>query len=66
MAVERWSRWTREEIRDLKKWFPNMSCENCARDLGRPVTAVKKMASRLGLRKSKRYLRALMLARRKP
>ena len=52
-------RWTPAELRDLKRWFPNMRSEECARDLCRPYQAVRKMASRLGLKKTKKYMKTL-------
>ncbi len=51
--------WTRDDVRRLKSLFPNRPTADVAAELGRPTTAVKKKASRMGLRKSGRYLRSL-------
>jgi hypothetical protein len=51
--------WTKGDIKLLSDKFPNMSTAEIAAKLGRPVDAVKKKASRMGLRKSKKYLKAL-------
>jgi hypothetical protein len=39
--------------------FPSHPTAEVAAELGRPTEAVKKKASRMGLRKSGRYLRSL-------
>ena len=51
--------WSRSELALLKKLFPNNPTAQIAANLGRPNDAVKKKASRMGLRKSKRYLKTL-------
>ena len=51
--------WSRSELTLLKKLFPNNPTAQISEKLGRPNDAVKKKASRLGLRKSKRYLKTL-------
>lgn len=51
--------WTRNDVKELKKLFPNRPTAEVARELGRPTEAVKKKASRMGLRKSRRYMRSL-------
>lgn len=51
--------WTKDDIKTLKKLFPNTNTAEVAGVLGRPLEAVKKHASRLGLKKSKKYLRSL-------
>lgn len=52
-------KWTRQDIRDLKKLFPSTPTAEVARALDRPYEAVKKKASRLGLRKSRRRMKQL-------
>ena len=47
------------DVAQLKKLFPNMKTEYVARILHRPYEAVKKFASRHGLRKSAKYMRSL-------
>jgi hypothetical protein len=51
--------WTGREVGLLKRLFPNNPTAAIAAKLGRPTEAVKKKASRMGLRKSKRYLKSL-------
>ncbi len=51
--------WSRSELSLLKKLFPNNHTAEIAAKLGRPNDAVKKKASRMRLRKSKRYLKTL-------
>jgi len=51
--------WTRDDIRQLKKLFSDRPTAEVAAELGRPTEAVKKKASRMGLRKSGRYMKSL-------
>ena len=51
--------WRRGELTLLKKLFPNNPTAEISAKLGRPNDAVKKKASRMGLRKSRRYLKTL-------
>ncbi len=51
--------WSKRELALLKKLFPKNPTAKIAKELGRPNDAVKKKASRMGLRKSKRYLKTL-------
>ncbi len=51
--------WSKSELALLKKLFPSNPTAEIAAKLGRPNDAVKKKASRMGLRKSKRYLKSL-------
>ncbi len=51
--------WSRGELSLLKKLFPKNPTAEIAAKLGRPNDAVKKKASRMRLRKSKRYLKTL-------
>ncbi len=51
--------WSRSELTLLKKLFPNNPTAQIAANLGRPNDAVKKKASRMRLRKSKKYLKTL-------
>lgn len=50
--------WTKEDIKTLKKLFPNMPTAEVATVLGRPTEAVKKKASRLGLTKTRKYMKS--------
>ena len=51
--------WLTREINLLKKSFSTTPTAEIARQLGRPLDAVKKKASRMKLRKSKRYLKSI-------
>jgi hypothetical protein len=51
--------WTRDDVKQLKKLFPDRPTAEVASELGRPTEAVKKKASRMGLKKSRRYMRSL-------
>ena len=51
--------WSKSEVTLLKKLFSNNPTAEIAAKLGRPNEALKKKASRMGLRKSKRYLKTL-------
>lgn len=51
--------WSKDDIRQLRKLFPSHATADVASNLGRPTEAVKKKASRMGLRKSKRYMKSL-------
>jgi len=51
--------WTRDDVKQLKKLFPDRPTAEVAARLGRPTEAVKKKASRMGLKKSRRYMRSL-------
>ena len=51
--------WTKGELSKLKKLFPTNPTAKISETLGRPNDAVKKKASRMGLRKSKKYLRSI-------
>lgn len=51
--------WTKSDLNLLKKLFPNNPTAKIAAKLGRATDAVKKKASRMGLRKSKKYMKSL-------
>lgn len=51
--------WTRDDLKQLKRLFPDRPTAEVAAELGRPTEAVKKKASRMGLKKSRRYMRSL-------
>lgn len=51
--------WTKGDLNLLKKLFASHSTAEVARKLNRPTEAVKKKASRMGLRKSRQYMKAL-------
>jgi len=51
--------WSKSEVRLLEKLFSNNPTGQVAAKLGRSIDTVKKKASRMGLRKSRRYLKSL-------
>jgi len=51
--------WTKDDLKLLKKLFSNNLTSEVAKALGRPYDAVKKKAARMGLRKSKSYMKKL-------
>lgn len=51
--------WTTAEVNLLKKLFSENPTAMVAKKLGRSVDTAKKKASRLGLKKSKRYLKKI-------
>ncbi|MEN6426208.1 MAG: hypothetical protein ABFD90_20355 [Phycisphaerales bacterium] len=51
--------WTKDDVKELRKLFPNRPTAEVASQLGRPTEAVKKKASRMGLRKSRVYMKGL-------
>ena len=51
--------WSASDIAKLKKLFPSNPTSKVAKAVGRKTDAVKKKASRMGLRKTKKYLKTL-------
>jgi response regulator of citrate/malate metabolism len=51
--------WSKADVSLLRKLFPANPTSKIAKKLGRKTDAVKKKASRMGLRKSKRYLKSI-------
>ncbi|MDH4240812.1 MAG: hypothetical protein OEW48_14740 [Phycisphaerae bacterium] len=51
--------WTKADVNLLNKLFPTNATSKIAKKLGRKTDAVKKKASRMGLRKSKSYLKSI-------
>lgn len=51
--------WSKDDLKDLRRLFPNRPTAEVAQELGRPTEAVKKKASRMGLKKSTRYMKSL-------
>ena len=51
--------WSKNEVALLKKLFPSNPTAKVAARLGRSLDTVKKKASRMGLKKSKKYVRSL-------
>jgi hypothetical protein len=51
--------WSNSEVNLLKKLFPDNPTAKIAARLGRPTETVKKKASRMGLKKTKKYLKSL-------
>lgn len=51
--------WTKDDLKKLRKLFASTATADVAAKLHRPTEAVKKKASRMGLKKSKRYMKSL-------
>jgi len=51
--------WSKAAINTLVRLFPDHATAEIATKLGRPTEAVKKKASRMGLRKSRPYMKTL-------
>jgi hypothetical protein len=51
--------WTKDDLKVLKGAFSNHPTADVAAKLGRPTEAVKKKASRMGLSKTKKYMKTL-------
>jgi len=51
--------WSKQDLALLKKEFGNKLTADVAKNLGRGLDAVKKKASRMGLKKTKKYMKTL-------
>ena len=51
--------WSKNDVQSLRRLFPNRPTAEVAASLGRPTEAVKKKASRMGLKKSRKYMKSL-------
>jgi len=51
--------WSAHDVNLLKRLFPTNPTSKIAKKLRRKIDAVKKKASRMGLQKSKKYLKSL-------
>ena len=51
--------WSKADINLLKRMFPVTATSKIAKKMGRITDAVKKKASRMGLKKSKAYLKRI-------
>ena len=52
-------RWSKKDLNLLKRLFPVTATSRVAKKVGRKTDAVKKKASRMGLKKSRVYLRRI-------
>ncbi len=52
-------RWSKEEVKRLKKLFRNAKSSDVAAKLGRSVASMQSKASELGLRKTKKHLKSI-------
>jgi hypothetical protein len=52
---------SKEEIKVLKKMFPNTSTKELAKKLNRKPKSVEAKASKLGLKKTTKYLKKMRL-----
>ena len=53
------SSWSRGEVAQLRRLFARNSTKSVAKELRRSVKSVGQKASRLGLKKTKRYMKSL-------
>ena len=51
--------WSKSEVKLLKKLFPNNPTAKVAARLRRSTDTTRKKAARMGLKKSKKYLKSL-------
>jgi transcriptional regulator of aromatic amino acid metabolism len=51
--------WSKSEVGLLRKLFPNNPTAKVAARLGRSTDTVKKKASKMGLKKTKKYMKSL-------
>ena len=51
--------WSKEDVKLLKKLFPNRKTQEVADQLGRTLKSIKMKASKMGLKKAKKYLKSL-------
>lgn len=51
--------WTKDTVKELKQRFGNEATRDIATDMGISYEALKKFASRMGLRKSRKRLKTL-------
>jgi len=51
--------WSDDEVKQLKKLYPNKRTREIAEQLGRSSKSVEMKACKMGLKKSKRYVKSL-------
>ena len=51
--------WSKDEVKQLKKLFPNRTTKEVADQLGRSLRSVMGKAEKMGLKKSKKHLKSL-------
>ena len=51
--------WSKDEVNLLKKLFPNRKTQEIAEQLGRSLKSVQMKASKMGLKKARKYLKSL-------
>ena len=51
--------WTAADLKVLKQFFPNNPTAMVAQKLNRGLDAVKRKASRMGLKKTKKYMKSI-------
>jgi hypothetical protein len=58
--MKSWNRWSKEELSVLRRNYRNHSTFYVASMLGRTEECTKKKANRMGLKKTKTYLRTFL------
>ncbi len=51
--------WSKDDVKLLKKLFPNRTTQDVADQLGRTLKSVEQRAYKMGLKKAKKYLGSL-------
>ncbi len=51
--------WSKDDVKLLKKLFPNRRTQDVADQLSLSLTSVQKKATKMGLKKAKKYLKSL-------
>ena len=51
--------WSKDEVKQLKKLFPNRTTKEVADQLGRSLRSVMGKSQTMGLKKSKKHLKSL-------
>ena len=51
--------WSKDEVKRLKKMFRNTSTKEVAEKLGRAEKSVQAKATKLGLKKTRKYLKSI-------
>jgi len=51
--------WSPDEIKTLKKEYPNKKTEDLAEEMGRSLDSLKAKASSMGMKKSKKYMKSI-------
>ncbi len=59
MAKQKAGEWSKDELKVLKQMFRSTSTGEVAKKLGRSLPSVQAKATKLGLKKTKKYLKSI-------